>query len=101
MSEQQRRTGRGPIDRFNRFYANNGPLVWVCVLIAVNQLGFGSIVPVVPLYAKSFGVSQTAIGLTIAIYGLARFLMNVPTGHVADRYGRRVALVSAPATAPA
>jgi multidrug resistance protein len=92
VSEQQRRAGRGPIDRFSRFYGNNRPLVWVCILIAVNQLGFGSIVPILPLYAESFGVSKTAIGLTIAIYGLARFLMNVPTGYVADRFGRREAL---------
>ncbi len=93
MSDQSgRRRRRGPIARFNGFYANNGPLVWVCVLIAVNQLGFGSIVPILPLYAESFGVSKTAIGLTIAIYGLARFLMNVPTGYVADRFGRREAL---------
>ncbi|MDQ3548838.1 MAG: MFS transporter [Chloroflexota bacterium] len=92
MSEQPSRRRRGPITRLKGFYANNGPLVWVCVLIAVNQLGFGSIVPILPLYAESFGVSKTAIGLTIAIYGLARFLMNVPTGYVADWHGRRIAL---------
>ncbi len=64
-------------------------LAWICLLIAVNQLGFGSIVPVVPLYARDFGVSQTAVGLTIAVYGLARFLVNVPAGRLADRRGRR------------
>lgn len=68
-------------------------LVWMCVLICVNQLGFGSVVPVVPLYARSFGVPQSAIGLTIGIYGLARFLINVPAGNVADRLGRRGTLV--------
>jgi MFS transporter, DHA1 family, multidrug resistance protein len=73
-------------------YGRNRALVWVCALIAVNQLGFGSIVPVVPLYAETFGVTNAAIGLTIAIYGLARFLMNIPTGYVADRFGRRPAL---------
>ena len=66
--------------------------VWICVLIAVNQLGFGSIIPVVALYAESFGVSATAIGLTIAVYGLARFLINVPAGRLADARGRRWAL---------
>src|SRR2546430_460014 len=45
-------------------------LVWMCVLIAVNQLGFGSIVPVLALYARSFGVTQWAIGFAIAVYGL-------------------------------
>lgn len=64
-------------------------LGWMCLLIAVNQLGFGTIVPVVPLYAESFGVSAAAVGLTIAIYGLARFLVNVPAGSFADRNGRR------------
>ncbi|MBV9174188.1 MAG: MFS transporter [Chloroflexi bacterium] len=61
----------------------------MCVLIAVNQLGFGSVVPVAPLYAASFGVPPAAIGLTIALYGLARFLFAVPSGRLADRMGRR------------
>src|SRR5262244_1792966 len=55
-------------------------LVWMCVLIAVNQLGFGSVVPVLALYARSFGVTQSAIGLAIAVYGLARFLVSMPVG---------------------
>ena len=37
-------------------------LVWMCVLIAVNQLGFGSIIPALALYARSFDVTQSAIG---------------------------------------
>jgi DHA1 family multidrug resistance protein-like MFS transporter len=65
----------------------------MCALIAVNQLGFGGIVPVIALYARSFGVLQSAIGLAIAIYGLARFLVAVPTGQLADRFGRRATLV--------
>jgi DHA1 family multidrug resistance protein-like MFS transporter len=67
-------------------------LVWMCVLIAINQLGFGSIVPALALYASSFGVSQSAIGIAIAVYGLARFLVALPAGQLADRAGRRRAL---------
>jgi len=67
-------------------------LIWMCALIAANQLGFGAVVPVIALYAEDFGVSQTAIGLTIAIYGLARFLINVPAGQLADRFGRKTTL---------
>lgn len=67
-------------------------LLWMCVLIAINQLGFGSIIPVMPLYAQSFGVSQFAIGLTVAVYGLARFVVAIPTGQLADRLGRRPTL---------
>ena len=64
----------------------------MCVLIAVNQLGFGAVIPVLPLYAKSFGVSQTAIGATVAVYGVARVFLGLPTGKVADGLGRRTAL---------
>ena len=59
------------------------------MLIAVNQLGFGSVVPVLALYARSFDVPQTAIGAAIAAYGLARFLIAMPAGHLADHLGRR------------
>ena len=75
-----------PINRERRV------LFWMCVLIAANQLGFGSIIPVVPLYAQSFGVSQLAIGMTVAVYGLARFAVAIPTGQLADRLGRRPTL---------
>jgi hypothetical protein len=75
-------------------------LIWMCVLICVNQLGFGAIVPVVALYAEDFGVSQTAIGMTIAIYGLARFLVNVPAGQLANVAGRRVTLATGAASSP-
>ncbi len=78
--------------RLAAWYAQNRVLAWVCLLIFVNQLGFGSIVPAVPLYARSFGVPLSAIGLTIAVYGLARFLVSLPVGQISDRYGRRHAL---------
>ena len=64
----------------------------MCALIAVNQLGFGSIMPVIALYARSFGVSQSAIGVAVAVYGLARFLVALPAGQLADRVGRRSVL---------
>ena len=50
------------------------------MLVTVNQLGFGGVVPALPLYAKSFGVSVSAIGMAIAVYGLARFAGAIPAG---------------------
>jgi len=85
-------TRRGFRSHLGGWYAQNRVLAWICLLIFVNQLGFGSIVPAVPLYARSFGVPLSAIGLTIAVYGLARFLVSLPVGQVSDRYGRRYAL---------
>ena len=67
-------------------------LIWMCILVAVNQLGFGAVVPSLALYAKSFGVPASAIGMAVAIYGLARFVIAVPSGQMADRLGRRPTL---------
>lgn len=64
-------------------------LFWMCVLVAVNQLGFGAMIPSLPLYAQSFGVTASAIGLAVAIYGMARFVVALPSGQLADRWGRR------------
>jgi MFS transporter, DHA1 family, multidrug resistance protein len=61
----------------------------MCVLVAVNQLGFGAMVPSLPLYASSFGVSASAVGLAVAVYGFARFAVTMPGGQLSDRLGRR------------
>ena len=68
-------------------------LAWICLVVGVNQLGFGIIVPVLPLYASSFGVTQTAIGMAIAVYGLGRLLFDLPMGRLTDRFGRRTILL--------
>jgi DHA1 family multidrug resistance protein-like MFS transporter len=62
-------------------------------LILVNQIGFGIITPVLPSYARSFGLDPADIGLVIGIYGFARFIANVPAGYLSDRRGRRQVLV--------
>ena len=67
-------------------------LVWMCVLVAVNQLGFGAMVPSLALYAQSFGVPASAIGMAVAAYGLARFATAISAGQLSDRLGRRPTL---------
>jgi hypothetical protein len=32
--------------------------VWMCLLVFFYELGFGSVVPALALYERSFGVSQ-------------------------------------------
>ncbi len=69
-------------------------LGWLCLVVGINQLGFGSIVPVVPAFARSFDVSQALAGLVISVYGLGRLLFDLPMGGLAERLGRRKVIIA-------
>lgn len=75
----------------------NVALLMVCLATGIIMLGQGVISPVLPLYAKDFGVSAAMVGATISVFGLARMLLNLPAGLLSDRFGRRLLLVGGPA----
>ena len=63
-------------------------LVAFCV-----ALGFGIVVPAVPLFALHFGVSTTAAGAVVSAFALMRLLSGLGGGRFVDRVGERVALL--------
>jgi MFS family permease len=67
------------------------PAVRVVVLIVfVIMLGFGIIAPILPLYARSFGVSYEAASLLISAFAFTRLLSDPVVGPIVDRFGERV-----------
>ena len=75
------------------------------LLLAVSTTllttGQGMVAPILPLYADSLGVSLATVGLVISVFGLARFLTNMPTAVLSERFGRRSVLVGGPLIAAA
>ena len=71
----------------------------LCVSTALLTSGQGMVAPILPLYADSLGVSTATIGLVISVFGLARFMTNMPTAILSDRFGRRWILVIGPVIA--
>ncbi|MGH7545157.1 MAG: MFS transporter, partial [Gemmatimonadota bacterium] len=63
------------------------------VQVFLLMLGVGIVAPILPLYAREFGVSVTAVGFLITVFGIARIGTDVPTGRLAERVGRRPLLV--------
>ncbi|WP_435066288.1 MFS transporter [Halobaculum sp. EA56] len=64
----------------------------VAVVIGVvflDLLGFGVVIPILPFYVRSFGVSDVFIGLIAAAYSLAQFLAAPTLGRISDERGRR------------
>ena len=65
----------------------SGAILVICLATTVSMIGHGIITPVLPLFAKEFGVRTAAIGFVVATFGLSRLFMNLPSGMIAERYG--------------
>jgi len=56
-------------------------------------VGMSIIAPILPLYAQSFDVSYTMVSLAISAYAFGRFLADIPSGWLSDRWGRRPLMI--------
>jgi len=55
-------------------------------------IGYGLIVPAIPLFAESFGVGNTAVGFIVSSFAFARFGSGLISGKLVDRFGERQVL---------
>jgi MFS transporter, DHA1 family, multidrug resistance protein len=66
------------------------PAVRVIIpIVFVVMLGFGIVVPVLPLFARSFGVGYAATGLLISVFAFTRLVVGPVAGPLVDRFGER------------
>jgi MFS family permease len=69
--------------------------VYVLAVIAfVVALGFGIVAPAIPLFARSFGVGTTAVGLAVSAFAFFRFVSAFGGGRLVERFGERTVLAS-------
>ncbi|HEY8448685.1 MAG TPA: MFS transporter [Thermomicrobiales bacterium] len=66
------------------------------------EFGYGLFMYLLTLYMQELGATSVQIGTLVGIQGLARFLMYIPSGIIAERYSRRLIIIwTTFATAPA
>lgn len=66
-----------------------GPMPVLLVTIAIDMLGFGLIIPLLPFYATEFGAGATLVALLFATYSLGQLVGTPILGRISDRIGRR------------
>jgi multidrug resistance protein len=54
-----------------------------------DLLGFGIVIPFLPMYATRLGLGAGAIGLILSAYSITQFLFAPVLGRLSDRIGRR------------
>ena len=65
------------------------PLIILFVTLFIDLLGFGLILPLIPVYILHYGGSSAIGGLLMASFSIAQFLFAPLWGRASDRYGRR------------
>ncbi|MFN2608574.1 MAG: MFS transporter [Acidimicrobiales bacterium] len=61
--------------------------------VALDLVGFGIILPVLPQYAERFGASPAVVGALFASFSVAQLLLAPVWGALSDRVGRKPVLL--------
>lgn len=62
------------------------------LIVFVDLVGFGVIIPLLPFYGEHFQASPATVGLLMATYSLTQFLSAPVLGRLSDRVGRKPVL---------
>lgn len=63
------------------------------LIVVIDLIGFGIIIPLLPFYAEYFDANPTTIGFLMATYSLGQFIAAPFWGGLSDRIGRRPVLI--------
>jgi len=77
----------------DNFMSNKRSLAIIFLIIFVNLLGFGIIIPLLPFYADHVGATPLQIGFLFASYSLFQIVAAPVLGSLSDQHGRRPILL--------
>jgi len=70
-----------------------GNLFSIFLIVFIDLLGFGLILPLLPFYAEQYGATPFIVGLLTASYAAAQLIGAPVLGRLSDRFGRRPILL--------
>ena len=65
----------------------------IFLTVFIDLIGFGIVVPLIPIYSREFGANGWVIAAVIASYSAMQFIFSPIWGKLSDRYGRRPLLL--------
>jgi DHA1 family tetracycline resistance protein-like MFS transporter len=101
LSRSSHRTARGfrpaaeppRLARDRTTATGRSPLAVIFVTVFLDLVGFGIVIPLLPLYGERFGAGPVAAAWLLAIYSLMQFFFAPAWGRLSDRIGRRPVLL--------
>lgn len=64
-------------------------LATVFLVVVIDLMGFGIVLPLLPFYAQEFQASAVVIGLLYSVYSFMQLIFSPIWGSLSDRVGRR------------
>lgn len=68
-------------------------LMVLMLIMLVNALAYGTIIPLMYPYASKFGITPVSLSWLFASFSLAQFLATPVLGRLSDKFGRKPVLV--------
>jgi DHA1 family tetracycline resistance protein-like MFS transporter len=73
--------------------SNNRQMMTIFLVVFIDLLGFGIILPLLPYIAEKYAATPVMIGLLSGAYSLFQFVAGPILGRLSDRYGRKKLLI--------
>jgi DHA1 family tetracycline resistance protein-like MFS transporter len=79
-----------------KFFAprRRSPLLTIFLIVLIDLLGYGMIIPLLPFYAQRLGGDAFMVGLLGSLYAFMQLVSGPILGALGDRYGRRPILIA-------
>ena len=68
-------------------------LLTLFLIVFIDLIGFGMVIPFLSFYAREYGASGIAVGAVVGIYSIMQFFFAPVWGRLSDRVGRRPILL--------
>lgn len=68
-------------------------LFTLLLVVFIDLVGFGIVIPILPLLIEHIGGGPFLVGVVIAIFSLFQFIFSPILGRLSDKYGRRPILL--------
>jgi MFS family permease len=67
-------------------------LFTIFLIVFIDLLGFGLILPLLPFYARKFNGTNTQVAVLFSVFSICQFVAAPVLGVISDRFGRRPVL---------
>jgi len=71
----------------------NSSLFFLALVVLINALAYGTIIPLFYPYATRFGIGPVGLSLLIASFSIAQFFATPVLGRLSDMFGRKPVLL--------